>query len=75
MSQSPHEIRLELLRLAQDQANQRFYTQKDLWEQAALKAENQSPDEKTMLTEVPEFPTTEQILMEADKLKKFIDNK
>ncbi len=66
---TPYEIRLELLKMAQDQSNQRFYNQ---WEQAARKAEIN--ENASLLTEVPEFPTAETILNEASKLKKFIDN-
>lgn len=68
MTKSPYEIRLEVLKMAQDQANAKFYNQ---WEQAAKAAEL---SESKLLTEVPEFPTSEQILTEANKLKSFIDN-
>ena len=69
MTKSPYEIRLEVLKMAQDQANAKFYNQ---WEQAARAAEIN--ENVTLLTEVPEFPTSEQILTEANKLKSFIDN-
>jgi hypothetical protein len=68
MTKTPFEIRLELLKMAQDQANQKFYKQ---WETAAMKS--QMTESTQFLSEVPEFPTTEQILVEADKLKRFID--
>lgn len=67
-AKSPYEIRLELLKMAQDQANQKFYNQ---WEQAAQKAS--ITESAQYLTEVPEFPTAEQILTEAAKLKTFVD--
>lgn len=67
MTKSPYEIRLDLLKIAQDQANAKFYNQ---WEQAAQKAEL---SESKLLTEVPEFPTADHILAEANKLKSFID--
>lgn len=69
MTKTPYEIRLEVLKMAQDQANAKFYNQ---WEQAARKAEIN--ENATLLTEVPEFPTADQILTEANKLKSFIDN-
>jgi hypothetical protein len=68
MSKTPYELRLEMLKLAQDQANAKFYNE---WDRAARKAEI-SEDVK-LLTEVPEFPTSEQILLEASKFKKFVD--
>ena len=68
MTKSPYEIRLEVLQMAQNQANQKYYSE---WEKAAKVAEL---SEAKMLTEVPEFPTSEAILAEATKLKTFIDN-
>ncbi len=68
MTKTPYEVRLDLLKMAQDQANAKFYNQ---WEQAARKAEiNESA---TFLTEVPQFPTAENIISEAEKLKGFVD--
>jgi hypothetical protein len=63
---TPYEIRLELLKLAQDQLNQRYFTKMEVARQNA-DIRNQP------LTEVPEFPDTQQILMEADRLKSFVD--
>lgn len=65
-SKTPYEIRLDLINLARDQLNQRFYTQ---WETVKQNAELK----KVAITEVPEFPNTQQILMEAEKLKAFVD--
>jgi hypothetical protein len=68
MTKSPFEIRLEVLKMAQEQANQKYYSE---WEKASKNAEL---SEAKLLTEVPEFPTSESILTEANKLKGFIDN-
>ena len=68
MTKSPYEIRLDVLRMAQEQANQKHFYE---WEKAAKTAEL---SESKLLTEVPEFPTADQILAEANKLKGFIDN-
>ena len=68
MTKTPYELRMEALRIAQEQANQKFYNQ---WEKARINAEL---SEQKLLTEVPVFPTTEEILVEATKLKSFIDN-
>lgn len=68
MSKTPYEIRLELLKMAQDQLNQRYYQKANFIQQnAAVK------NEQVSLTEVPEFPSTKEILLEADVLKTFID--
>jgi len=69
MTKTPYEIRLEVLKMAQDQANAKFYNQ---WEQAARAADNK--DNATLLKEVPTFPTAEEILVEATKLKIFVDS-
>lgn len=68
MTKSAYEIRLEVLKMAQDQANQKFY---NTWEQAAKKAEIN--ENASYLTEVPEFPNADTIITEANKLKGFID--
>jgi 5,10-methylene-tetrahydrofolate dehydrogenase/methenyl tetrahydrofolate cyclohydrolase len=67
-AKTPYEIRLELLKMAQDQENAKFFNQ---WEQAARKAEIN--ENATFLTEVPQFPTAENIITEANKLKSFVD--
>ena len=66
MSKTPYEIRLEVLKLAQDQVNQRFF---NTWEAACRKADFTNQP----ITEVPEFPSTEHLLLEAEKLKQFVD--
>ena len=68
MTKTPYEVRLEVLKMAQDQANQKFYNE---WNNAAEKARIQ--ENAQYLTEVPTFPTAEQILIEANKLKTFVD--
>ena len=66
-AKTPYEIRLELIKLAQDQLNQRYYTN---WEVVKSNADKRN----LPITEVPEFPDTQQILLEAEKLKSFVDN-
>jgi hypothetical protein len=68
MTKTPYEVRLDLLKMAQDQANAKFFNQ---WETEARKAELN--ENASLLTEVPEFPTAEQIITEANKLKTFVD--
>lgn len=66
MSKTPYEIRLDLIKMAQDQLNQRYYNQFEVVKHNAVVANRP-------LSEVPEFPNTEQLLLEAEKLKQFID--
>jgi hypothetical protein len=68
MSKTPYEVRLEVLKMAQEQANAKFYNE---WNNAAEKA--RLTENGTLLTEVPTFPTAEEILVEAVKLKTFVD--
>jgi hypothetical protein len=68
MIKTPYEIRLELLKMAQDQLTQRYYQKFEIVRRNADIAEAPLP-----LTEVPEFPSTKEILQEADLLKTFID--
>jgi len=65
-AKTPYEIRLELIKLAQDQLNQRYFNK---WDVVRTNAERNNQT----ITEVPEFPDTQQILMEAEKLKSFVD--
>ena len=66
MGKTPYELRMEAIQTAQQQLNQEFYNK---WENARMVAEHKGK----LLTEVPQYPTTEQILAEAGKFKKFID--
>jgi hypothetical protein len=68
MTKTPYEIRLELLKMAQDQLAQRYYQKFEVARRNADIAE-----EKLSLTEIPEFPSTKEILNEAEVLKTFVD--
>ena len=65
---SPYEIRLDLLKMAQDQLNQRYYQKANFIQQNAAVSNS-----KVAINEIPEFPTTKEILLEADILKTFVD--
>jgi len=52
--------------MAQDQLNQRYYNQFEV-------AKHNAQIASSPLNEVPEFPSTEQLLLEAEKLKHFVD--
>ncbi len=66
MSKTPYEIRLELLKMAQDQLTQRYYTDLNI-------KQTNSQMRNEPLTEVPAFPTTQEILSEAETFKTFVD--
>lgn len=69
MSKTPYEVRLEVLKMAQDQANAKFYNERENALEKARMNENAQ-----YLTEVPVFPTAENIIVEATKLKSFVDS-
>ena len=66
MSKTPYEIRLELLKMAQDQLTQRYYNDLNI-KQSNSQLKNEP------LTEVPAFPTTLEILVEEETLNGFVD--
>jgi hypothetical protein len=71
MSQdTPYLLRMEMVKLAQQRASEQFHME---WQNAANKAHINENAE--FLTEVPQYPTTEQLLAEAKKIKGFIDGK
>jgi hypothetical protein len=72
MSKTPFEIRLELLKLAKDSLFEPVYHKRD-----ALKDEffsKQSDENKGTIPfpTLPGFPSTDDIIAEAEKLNKFI---
>jgi hypothetical protein len=66
MPKTPFEIRMDALKLAYDHQMQKNQREFDV-------SYNNATFNKTMLTEVPEVPSIEKIISEAEKLKKFID--
>jgi len=71
MSQdTPYLLRMEMIKLAQQRASEKFQTE---WSTAAEKAKIN--ENASFLTEVPEYPSTEKLLEEAKKLRKFVDGK
>jgi hypothetical protein len=61
---------MEMIKLAQQRASEKFHME---WNNAAEKARINENAE--FLTEVPQYPTTEQLLTEAKKIQEFVDNK
>ena len=72
MSKSPYEIRLELLKLANEVLLTPVYQKRSALEMewTALREVNPSAPFPTM----PEFPDTNKIIAEAERLKSFVDN-
>ena len=65
---TPYLLRMEMIKLAQQRASEKFQAE---WKAAANRAainENAS-----FLTEVPQYPTADDLLNEAKKLKDFVD--
>jgi hypothetical protein len=65
---TPYLLRMEMIKLAQQRASEKFHTE---WHHAAEKARGNENAE--FLTEVPQYPTTDAILEEAKKMKEFVD--
>lgn len=63
---TPYVLRMEMLKLAQDQVNARFYNAREAREYAI--------NNKLPVPEAPTFPTTAEIIAEAAKLKSFVDS-
>lgn len=67
-TKTPYEIRLEMIKIAQDRASEKFQAE---WSAAANKVA--ITESAQYLTEVPQYPTAEEILAEAKKMKDFVD--
>ncbi len=65
---TPYLLRMEMIKVAQQRASEKFHME---WQNAANKAHINENAE--FLTEVPKYPTTEQIITEAAKIKTFVD--
>lgn len=63
---TPYLLRMEMIKLAQERAEQKFQME---WSKASHNAAVQN----TLLTEVPEYPSVDEILNEAKQLKTFVD--
>ena len=78
MSKTPYEIRLDLLKLAKDAAYEAIHSKRE-----ALMAKYHSsretypgetgPRDPLAFPSLPEFPSVEEILKDAEKLKGFVD--
>lgn len=72
---SPFEIRLELLKMSKDMLEQDFHSRRELalrkWEHAA----SMNQEGKEFLTEVPHYPSEDQVVRKAKMLNEFISEK
>lgn len=72
MSKTPYEVRLELLKLAQGLLFDPVYSKRDTlineWDH------QKQLDRDVPYPTLPSFPTTEDVIKEAEKLNKFISN-
>ena len=72
MSKTPYEVRLELLKLAQGLLFDPVYSKRDTlineWDH------QKELDKAVPYPTLPSFPTTEDVIAEAEKLNKFISN-
>lgn len=65
---TPYLLRMEMIKLAQQRASEKFHVE---WQNAAEKA--RINENASFLTEVPQYPTADELLNEAKKLKDFVD--
>ncbi len=65
---TPYLLRMEMIKLAQQRASEKFQAE---WSAAATKANIH--ENAQYLTEVPEYPTADQLLEEARKMKDFVN--
>ena len=72
---SPFEIRLELLKMSKDMLEQDFHSRRETalrkWEHAV----SMNQEGKEFLTEVPQYPSEEQVIRKAKMLNEFISEK
>lgn len=68
MSDTPYLLRMEMIKLAQERASEKFQAEWGAAAQAASINENAQ-----FLMEVPEYPDADKIIAEAKKMKDFVD--
>jgi hypothetical protein len=74
MASTPYEIRLELLKMSKDLLEQNFHTRRDTamrqWELAV----SAHKDGQEFLTEIPAYPSENEIINKAKLLNEFISD-
>ena len=71
-NKNAYEIRTEILDMAKTFVMDRFYSSKQNWEMST----DRHPDDGTILSTVdaPQYPSSNEILAEAEKLYSFVDS-
>jgi len=70
MSKTPYEVRLELLKLAKDSLFEPVHVRRDaLLQEFHSKFES---DKSAAFPALPDFPSTDTVIAEAEKLNKFV---
>lgn len=76
-NKNPYEIRLEILKMAQDAAIQHFYANRETvirnWE-VQVSAANERGETPPSMPELPEFPTEQTVVNKAQFLSEYINN-
>ena len=72
MSKTPYEIRLELLKLAKESLFEPVYHKRDSLREKYQVDVNAGQKPDTPYPDLPTFPTTDEIVAEAEKLNGFI---
>ena len=71
MSKTPYEIRLELLKLANEVLLNPVFNKRSALEMEWSHKREHNPQEP--FPKMPDFPTTESVIAEAEKLKAFVN--
>ena len=73
MSKTPYEIRLELLKLAKDSHWEPVYQTRDAKLQEYHSKLTEANRETLAFPTLPDFPSSTDIVVKAEELKKFVD--
>ena len=72
MSKTPYEIRLELLKLAKESLYEPVYQKRDSLREEFLSKITEENRDSVAFPTMPDFPSTTDIIAEAEKLNKFV---
>jgi hypothetical protein len=72
MSKTPYEIRLELLKLANEILVTPVHQKRDVLLQEWHSKISASPEKSIPLPDLPNFPRTEDVITEAERLNRFV---
>jgi hypothetical protein len=76
MNKTPFELRVELLNQAQSILMSKYYSEMEILRNNADARERATNHpEPIPLSDLPQFPTTREIIVEAEKLRAFVNDK